>query len=159
MSYFQSKEVNHLRLQMESKWQSSRWLTKEESEQFCIRCAILLDPRFKTILEEDQVQEGFRKRVLAEMGKLRRPAPLDGHTQQTGMLRLSAVLKKRPRTVHVFLSNDEQELNQYLSHELLGEDEDPLEWWRHYEKAYPKLAQLAKNYLGCMATSAPVERA
>jgi len=80
----------------------SRWLTKEESEQFCIRCAILLDPRFKTIPEEDQVQEGFRKRVLAEMGKLRRPAPLDGHTQQTGMLRLSAVLKKRPSTVHIF---------------------------------------------------------
>lgn len=38
-------------------------------------------------------------------------------------------------------------------------DADPLEWWRVRGGSYPYQAQLARHWLGCVATSVPSERA
>ena len=60
------------------------------------------------------------------------------------------------------------ELKRYIASPLLdlrtkiGEDEyimnDPLEWWRKNQVAFPILARLARIYLAVQATSAPSER-
>ncbi|EGZ15134.1 hypothetical protein PHYSODRAFT_505911 [Phytophthora sojae] len=38
-------------------------------------------------------------------------------------------------------------------------DADPLEWWRLHGRSYPYLAPLARQWLACVATSVPSERA
>lgn len=35
---------------------------------------------------------------------------------------------------------------------------DILDWWRIHEHAFPRLAQMARDLLGSMASSVPVER-
>ena len=43
--------------------------------------------------------------------------------------------------------------------QIEGEDDwAPLEWWCANKKRFPNLARMARQYLGCPATSATVER-
>ena len=50
-----------------------------------------------------------------------------------------------------------QELDQYLSHPQLDDEESPLLWWKTEAVRYPKVAKLARKYLCLCATSVPAE--
>ena len=50
------------------------------------------------------------------------------------------------------------ELDKYLSHPRLSEDDDPLSYWNLHQTTLPTLAKLAQHYLSVPASSAPVER-
>jgi hypothetical protein len=52
------------------------------------------------------------------------------------------------------------ELAEYLSLPQIKyqTEEDALQWWRVNESAFPNVAVMARQYLGCPATSASVER-
>ena len=51
-----------------------------------------------------------------------------------------------------------RELNKYLSHPRLSEDDDYLLYWNLLQTALPTLAKLAQQYLSVPASSALVER-
>lgn len=54
----------------------------------------------------------------------------------------------------------ESEFVLYLKDaELVSHKQDPLEWWRANALKYPVLAELARQWLCCVATSVPSERA
>ena len=40
----------------------------------------------------------------------------------------------------------------------MKEVSDPLQWWREHAELYPNVAVMARQYLGCPASSAAVER-
>lgn len=52
------------------------------------------------------------------------------------------------------------ELSEYLELPQIKykTEEDALRWWRENEKTFPNLAVMARQYLGCPASSASVER-
>ena len=41
---------------------------------------------------------------------------------------------------------------------LILRQDDPLEWWRNNEAAFPNIKQVANKYLVILATSVPSER-
>jgi len=56
------------------------------------------------------------------------------------------------------LSEEENELQQYLSMPRLSHDDDPLKFWRTHETHFHCLVPLAKQMLGIPPTSAESER-
>ena len=50
------------------------------------------------------------------------------------------------------------EISLYRREMCLDMDSDPLQWWQKHQNLYPKLAILAKKYLGTPATTVPCER-
>jgi len=55
--------------------------------------------------------------------------------------------------------SEEDELDGYLSTPTVVEKTDVLLWWKLNAEKYPRLAEMARDYLAIPATSAPVERA
>ena len=54
---------------------------------------------------------------------------------------------------------ERDELEEYLSEPLVDDAEiNLLEWWKHREARWPKLAKMAKQYLAAPASTAGVER-
>jgi len=54
---------------------------------------------------------------------------------------------------------EDSEVERYKNTRTIGSSENPLKWWRENAPLYPRVASLAKKYLGIPATSAPSERA
>ena len=54
----------------------------------------------------------------------------------------------------------QDELAAYLAlpQVSMKEVSDPLQWWREHTELYPNVAVMARQYLGCPASSAAVER-
>ena len=54
----------------------------------------------------------------------------------------------------------QDELAAYLALPQVNMKEvsDPLQWWREHAELYPNVAVMARQYLGCPASSAAVER-
>ena len=57
-------------------------------------------------------------------------------------------------------SGDYYEIDNYLKMEILdgGENSDPLKFWNCYEKTFPILSKIARQYLAIPASSGSVER-
>ena len=55
---------------------------------------------------------------------------------------------------------EKDELEAYLALPQLKfkSEQGALDWWREHAKEFPNLAVMARQYLGCPATSATVER-
>ena len=49
-------------------------------------------------------------------------------------------------------------MSRYKSEPVLELKEMPLEWWKSHHQSYPHLANMARKYLGVVATSVPSER-
>ena len=49
------------------------------------------------------------------------------------------------------------EIDMYLE-EVVDIDIDPLQWWSTNEHRFPHVARMARQFLGCPATSASAER-
>ncbi|XP_067257290.1 E3 SUMO-protein ligase ZBED1-like [Chanodichthys erythropterus] len=52
----------------------------------------------------------------------------------------------------------ERELGNYLLSPDADNDSNPLDWWKVYQKNFPRVSQLAQHYLCIQATSSPSER-
>ena len=50
------------------------------------------------------------------------------------------------------------ELDKFLALPIADMDTDILEWWAEHESQLPNLSKMARQYLGCPATSASAER-
>ena len=51
----------------------------------------------------------------------------------------------------------EDEFERYMRVPMTGEA--PLTWWKVHADAYPRLARMARDFLGCTGSEAPSERA
>lgn len=54
--------------------------------------------------------------------------------------------------------SDEDELDRYYKTKTPHLDQDPLVWWKEYEKTFPTLAHLARMFLAVPASQATTER-
>jgi len=132
-----------------------RWDMKRLLEKNFITCAILLDPRIKTMEEEEyNIASKLYQDVLKEMSELSRP-PVELPTPHRSSL--EDLIERRLQSKRC-PANDIDELTKYLNQDLIPLRDDPLMWWKANEKSFPKHSQMAKKYLACMASSAPVER-
>ena len=54
----------------------------------------------------------------------------------------------------------QNELEAYLAEPQIKykTEQDTLDWWKAHESKYPNVAVMARQYLGCPASSATVER-
>jgi len=56
-------------------------------------------------------------------------------------------------------SKEYPELQAYMNSPKCRWEDDPLDWWARNEKAFPNIAQLARNYLAMLASTVPSEQA
>ena len=127
--------------------------------------AALLDPRFKTAwIQEDELKQSVIARLTTLVCiKRSAVAVLRAEDEVT-----SEPLVKRP-SLFGFIDTSKStsisdphfkqvEVTEYLQEQIISFDENPLSFWKNNEKKFPHLSQLAREYLGCAATSAPSER-
>jgi zinc finger BED domain-containing protein 1 (E3 SUMO-protein ligase ZBED1) len=62
----------------------------------------------------------------------------------------------RPASAKSSSNNDE--LARYMALPREARSVNPLEWWRVQEREFPRVALMAKNYLGIPGSSVPCER-
>ena len=90
---------------------------------------------------------------------------IDGDGEATGPTSSSAP-KRQKVSVSAFFGDSEDEeaprakdeLTEYLDLPQTSNKVDPLVWWKDMAPQFPNLAIMARQYLGCPASSASVER-
>ncbi|KAL6455283.1 hypothetical protein MHYP_G00362780 [Metynnis hypsauchen] len=56
------------------------------------------------------------------------------------------------------LQYTQEEKREYIKDRCIDSDSDPLDWWKVYQKNFPNVSKLAKQYLCIQATSSRSER-
>jgi hypothetical protein len=127
-------------------------------------CATVLDPRIKLGPyengdgQESESKDHMKKLVNHIFKTDYLPDQLDAKTTDPIVPPLEtnifASLAKKPRFENIV---PKSELDTYLAEPVV--DVEPLEYWKVNSKRFPYLSQMARDYLGAMATSTPSERA
>ncbi|KAL6473716.1 hypothetical protein MHYP_G00172770 [Metynnis hypsauchen] len=139
--------------------------------------ACLVDPRFKLQYTQEEKREYIKDKAMLEMLKGERAVVVrvEGSSEEAMGEASVAVppAKKAKRSLASFFSNKpttsntaglsaqqavERELGNYLLAPDADSDSDPLDWWKVYQKNFPSVSKLAKQYLCIQATSSPSER-
>ncbi|RLN88645.1 hypothetical protein BBJ28_00011704, partial [Nothophytophthora sp. Chile5] len=143
-----------------------------------------LDPRFAEMnhLEPDEIASAQQRLIDAAVEVAKTQAPREDHqlpsadpqilSPEKNMSRLMATMyggksKTKPTSLPGARISDvqlrkrcESEFVLFLKDaELVSLKQDPLDWWRDNAPKYPILAVLARQWLCCVATSVPSERA
>ncbi|XP_037124783.1 E3 SUMO-protein ligase ZBED1-like [Syngnathus acus] len=132
--------------------------------------ASLLDPRFRTKYIDEEKVERVLSRAVKEIVSLmkterdRFPGAAGSEAEPDPPTKV-----KRRKTLASFFKRQggamteeesiRNELTIYLQITEVDSDVDPFEWWRCHQTNFPRVAQLARQYLCIPATSAPSERA
>lgn len=142
--------------------------------------ACLVDPRFKLQYTKEEKKEYIKERAVMEMLKGER-AVVEEESREEAVGHASAAVppppaKKTKRSLASFFSNRptttistnteglsaqqavERELGNYLLSPDADNDSNPLDWWKVYQKNFPRVSQLTQHYLCIQATSSPSER-
>lgn len=142
----------------------------EQNEPYQI--ATVLDPRFKLW--------GFTAAIDVEQLKTKVCRVIDGTAfdEPDDSIELNSQtqtgIKKVRKNFDIWESLDEhsqkekevtskynaiqRELREYLADNRLPRNADPLDYWRHYKRRFPKLSQAAKKYLAIPPSSSVSER-
>ncbi|XP_034149433.1 zinc finger BED domain-containing protein RICESLEEPER 3-like [Esox lucius] len=141
--------------------------------------ASLLDPRFKTQYIRPDKIEAIKTRAVTEILKMEGdPGPSTSQAscrteelEAEGGAAAALPVKKQRKSLGSFFKkpcpsntglSDMQAVEGELENYLMGPDADsetePLDWWKVYDKKFPKVSQLARRYLCIPATSSPSER-
>ncbi|XP_061780376.1 E3 SUMO-protein ligase ZBED1 [Nerophis lumbriciformis] len=146
-----------------------------------LNMAAFVDPRFKAQYISPEKEEAIKERAVSEMldentgqseaevsegtagqgaeGEAATPLPLGVKKQPS----LGSFFKKQSQDDEEDASplterqKVENELKSYLKCLDTDSESDPLEWWKVYERKFPRMSQLAKGYLCIPATSTPSE--
>ena len=129
--------------------------------------AAALDPRFKSLrfLTDDLKQ--LVKEEISQLKELQLGNPTFTATVEEEMILQSPPAKKQKQTALDILLGDDDcegtsksdtELEEFMLEKPIPHNSDIMAWWRANEQRFPKLAKLAKVYLGIPATSASSER-
>ncbi|XP_028980083.1 zinc finger BED domain-containing protein 1-like [Esox lucius] len=141
--------------------------------------ASLLDPRFKTQYIRPDKIEAIKTRAVTEILKMEGdPGPSTSQAscrteelEAEGGAAAALPVKKQRKSLGSFFKkpcpsntglSDMQAVEGELENYLMGPDADsetePLDWWKVYDKKFPKVSQLARRYLCIPATSSSSER-
>jgi hypothetical protein len=122
--------------------------------------ATVLDPRFK--LEYHRVHDWEPEWVDLAKDSMERvlsmypmPVAQNAPTNDRGEPKCTPaerMMAKRPRI------DPPDELHSYLTSPLAVAKVDVLQWWKTNGVAYPRLSEVARDYLAVPATGAPIER-
>ena len=129
--------------------------------------AAALDPHFKSLkfLTDDLKQ--LVKEEISQLKELELGNPSCIASVEDDIIIQSPPAKKQKRTaLDILLGDDDSEdtsssdteLEEFMLEKPLPHNSDVMAWWRVNECRFPKLAKLAKVYLGIPATSASYER-
>ena len=133
------------------------------------KCSVL-DPRFRKLkfIHDIDLREQVFQGLLQEMKDLvTHQLPTDGPDTCDG---LSSPLKTRKLGLCYEESDDDEmedctvedkmkaELDMYMKEKVLGQEFDPLDWWRANKLKYPTLVLLVRKYLCIPASSTQAER-
>ena len=148
--------------------------------------ATKLDPRYKNLVfkndnmitqarrrdAEKWLTEEFNKNYKGKFGTPNDPENDDGGSEPDETT-TSQVMQRQKVSAASFMDSDEDEApsedeavpiedelknNLALPQMKFKTDWGVLEWWREQSPKFPNLAVMARQYLGCPATSASVER-
>ncbi|XP_072563330.1 E3 SUMO-protein ligase ZBED1-like [Paramormyrops kingsleyae] len=137
--------------------------------------ACLVDPRFKLQYTMEEKREYIKERAVLEMLKGERADVVrEEESTKEAMGDACAPAKRTKRSLASFFANRpttttnteglsaqqavERELSNYLLSPDADNDSNPLDWWKVYQKNFPRVSQLAQHYLCIQATSSPSER-
>ena len=133
--------------------------------------ACLLDPRYKSILGRDLLDQTdmalLQGHILDLMSNIDLSSSVSNNedvsstacdlTQNSELISWAQVIQGDVKPLEY---NDRvsaaEELNDYMAD--IVRDSNPLTWWKSHEIKYPRLAKLAQEYLSVPATSIPSER-
>ena len=134
-----------------------------------LAASTFLDVRFKHVVFADNGNvEKIRSKLINDMQKLHREqvvAPPVVTTSEPAVATATPGLwqefdirvraSQGNRTVG---TDSNVQMRRYLEEKVIFRNEDPLVWWQQNEGSLPLLSQLAKKYLGTVASSVPSER-
>ncbi|XP_044581913.1 E3 SUMO-protein ligase ZBED1-like [Cotesia glomerata] len=135
--------------------------------------ACFLDPRYKNMADETQefrksVEEKILKIIAKEnveetpaaIAKNKREKDLDylfdGEALSQSFERMASFESDNPNNLD---NVNEREINSFKMEPNIPCGDNPLHWWHSKRHEFPKLARLARRYLGVPASSTPSERA
>ena len=128
--------------------------------------ACLLDPRFKDMdyFPEEEQEEAWvlLQQEISELTK-------SDVTKEREIIIQDKVEKESKKRKEISELNElfksgkkirprKEEIEKWKELEEIEVDQDVLEWWKIHENEYPKIAQVAKKYLGIPASQAITER-
>lgn len=127
------------------------------------RLASLLDPRFKNkwIEDTDEIDETTRLLKTHVASRVENDEEKSSSAEDECEIPI-----KKPKIFGFMVEkaqkrgqkNSVNEVDTYLKEDIIPFNEDPLLYWKNNAEKFPTLANLAKQYLGLTATSAPAER-
>lgn len=129
--------------------------------------ALILDPRYKTQVLPDRIDENTIKGILVEEYKnyqdLERlyndenddDASVVGDKRKSIGL-LDHMIQKKKKSNNLQSRN---EVDEYLITLTEPSNINPCEWWRNHKSNYPLLSKIARDYIGIPSTSVPSEQA
>ena len=121
--------------------------------------AAALDPRWKLGWCDEGEENKVRQLIVDE---LRQSYPqLNTTSEETAPppLKRCMLLSYMKNKGHIQNSSNDinHEIDSYFSEPCISEDSDPLEYWKSKNSTFPKLANIACQYLQIPASSTPVE--
>jgi len=105
--------------------------------------ATKLDPRFKNMPGFSVSDQNSAQRLLRDEYTRYKPSNIETKQPESLLSIICAPIE-----------------NEFLSYESIGPlpiTACPLQWWHSHQSLFPTLSQLARQYLGVMATSVPSE--
>ena len=129
--------------------------------------ALILDPRYKSQILPDSIDEDTIKQILVEEFNnyqiLERSynsendddgSVIGDKRKSIGLL--DYMLQKKKKSSNLQSRN---EVDEYLITPVEPSNINPCEWWRNHESHYPFLSKIARDYIGIPSTSVPSEQA
>ena len=166
--------LRHLLVQLRETYNSKIITTLQSSlekrlAQFehmtCFQLAAVLDPRFKLDWCLDAEVPDMRTLLRSTAKKTATRPPATESADEPPPAKRSKLFNfmANRSTQHAHTDTDtitpeNNEVTTYLEQPCEPEDSDPLCYWQKHATQFPRLSQLACNYLAMPASSAPVER-
>ena len=128
--------------------------------------ALILDPRYKSQILPDSIDEDTIKQILVEEfnnyqileRSYNNENDDDGSVvgdKRKSIGLLDYMLQKKKKSSNLQSCN---EVNEYLITPVEPSNINPCEWWRNHESHYLFLSKIARDYIGIPFTSVPSEQ-
>jgi hypothetical protein len=126
--------------------------------------ALVLDPRYKTQILPNNIDESMLKQVLMDefnnYQSLERLSDNENDTtignKRKSIGLIDQMLQKKKKSNNLQKHN---EVDEYLITPIEPSNINPCEWWKSHQLHYPLLSKIARDYVGIPSTSVPSEQA
>ena len=127
--------------------------------------ALILDPRYKTQILPNNINENIVKQTLID--EFNSYKDLDHSEDKINEDALSVGEKRKSLGIMDLMLQKKQkagnlqrnEIDEYLVIPIEPKNIDPCEWWKNHKSQYPILTKIARDYICIPSTSVPSEQA